>query len=40
MHDIWCEYFEKGNYPVRVDITSDFINNNCLVQVKGTACIE
>ena len=40
MHEIWCEYFEKGSYPVRVVITSDFINENCLVQVEGTAYIE
>ena len=39
MHDIWCQYFEEGSYPVRVVITSDFINDNCLVQVEGTACI-
>ncbi|HKL74592.1 MAG TPA: RidA family protein [Halanaerobiales bacterium] len=37
MHKIWCEYFEEGNYPVRAVITSDFINDNCLVQIEGTA---
>jgi len=40
MHKIWCKYFNEDNYPVRVVITSDFVNPNCLVQVEGTACFK
>lgn len=40
MHKIWCKYFDEGNYPARVVVTSDFVNPNCLVQIEGTACIE
>ncbi|MGM0421224.1 MAG: RidA family protein [Bacillota bacterium] len=40
MHKIWCKYFTEGNYPVRVVVTSDFVNPNCLVQIEGTAYIE
>ncbi|SDY11380.1 Enamine deaminase RidA, house cleaning of reactive enamine intermediates, YjgF/YER057c/UK114 family [Evansella caseinilytica] len=39
-HAIWCEYFEEGNYPARVTVTSDFIDENCLVQIEGTACFN
>lgn len=40
MHEIWCNYFNEGNYPVRVVITSDFVNPNCLVQIEGVACLR
>ena len=40
MHEIWCKYFNEENYPVRVVITSDFVNPNCLVQIEGVACFK
>ena len=40
MHEIWCEYFNEDNYPVRVVVTSDFVNPNCLVQIEGIACLK
>jgi 2-iminobutanoate/2-iminopropanoate deaminase len=38
MHSIWTKYFDKDNYPVRTVITSDFVSENCLVQIEGIAC--
>lgn len=38
VHGIWVKYFTAGNYPVRTTITSDFIDDSCLVQVEGVAC--
>jgi len=38
MHSIWIKYFSKDNYPVRTVITSDFVSENCLVQIDGIAC--
>ncbi len=38
MHSIWIKYFSKDNYPVRTVITSQFVSENCLVQVEGVAC--
>jgi len=40
MHEIWCKYFNEDNYPVRVVVTSDFVNPNCLVQIEGVACFK
>ncbi|MCF8001639.1 MAG: RidA family protein [Halanaerobiales bacterium] len=37
MHSIWVKHFKEGKYPVRAVITSEFVSNNCLVQVEGTA---
>lgn len=36
MHQAWLEVFESG-YPARTTITSDFIDNDCLVQIEGVA---
>ncbi len=38
MHSIWIKYFSEDNYPVRTVITSQFVSENCLVQVEGVAC--
>ena len=38
MHEVWKEYFSEGEYPVRTVITSDFVNDNIMVQVEGVAC--
>ena len=40
MHSIWTKYFSKENYPVRTVITSDFVSENCLVQIEGIACYD
>ena len=40
MHEVWNKYFNEGEYPVRTVITSDFVNENILVQIEGTACYE
>jgi len=40
MHKVWKEYFDEGEYPVRSVITSEFVNNNILVQVEGVACSD
>ncbi|HET7579278.1 MAG TPA: RidA family protein [Bacillales bacterium] len=37
-HEIWTRYFTKRNYPVRATMTTDFIDENCLVQIEGVAC--
>lgn len=38
MHRVWTKYFKTDNYPVRTVITSDFVSENCLVQIEGIAC--
>lgn len=38
IHNIWIKYFTIENYPVRTTITSDFIDDSCLVQIDGIAC--
>ena len=38
MHSAWKKVF-SGNYPVRTTITSDFIDDECLIQVEGIAGI-
>ncbi|MGM0405597.1 MAG: RidA family protein [Thermoplasmatota archaeon] len=40
LHEVWKKYFSEGEYPVRTVITSDFVNDNILVQVEGIACRE
>ena len=37
MHKAWCRVFPDGHYPARTTITSDFIDEACLVQIDGTA---
>ena len=36
MHRAWKQVFES-NYPVRTTITSEFIDDDCLIQIEGTA---
>ncbi|MFO7815974.1 MAG: RidA family protein [Halanaerobiales bacterium] len=40
MHSIWIKHFKEDKYPVRAVVTSDFVSNNCLVQVEGTAAFN
>ena len=40
MHKVWKRFFNEGNYPVRSVITSEFVNDNILVQVEGIACVK
>ncbi|SRR6056297_924401 len=37
MHQIWKKHFNEGSYPVRAVITSEFVEDDILVQVEGTA---
>lgn len=37
MHEIWKKHFNEGSYPVRAVITSDFVEDDILVQVEGKA---
>jgi 2-iminobutanoate/2-iminopropanoate deaminase len=39
MHQIWRRVFRSG-YPVRTTITSEFIDDQCLIQIEGTAGLE
>ena len=36
MHTGWKQIFDS-DYPVRTTITSDFIDENCLIQIEGVA---
>ena len=38
MHNVWEKYFIKDFYPIRTTITSDFVDDYCLVQIEGIAC--
>jgi len=38
MHVAWKQVF-KSVYPVRTTITSDFIDEHCLIQIEGVAAI-
>ena len=38
MHSVWIKYFTKDNYPARICITSDFVDECCLIQIEGIAC--
>jgi len=39
MHDVWKKFF-VNEYPVRTTITSNFVDDNCLIQMDGIACYE
>ena len=39
MHSAWKQIF-NSNYPVRTTITSDFVDEHCLIQIDGVAGIE
>ena len=39
MHDVWKKFF-VDEYPVRTTITSDFVDDSCLIQMDGVACYE
>lgn len=36
MHRVWTQVFE-GGYPVRTTITSEFLDEDCLIQIEGIA---
>ncbi|MCX7711426.1 MAG: RidA family protein [Clostridia bacterium] len=40
MHEVWVRYFNKDIYPVRTTITSKFVDEGCLVQIEGIACLD
>ena len=35
--NIFYEYFDKGCFPARMSLTSDFIDENCLCMIDGIA---
>jgi len=37
MHKVWKNHFNEGSYPVRAVITSEFVEDDILVQVEGSA---
>ena len=37
MRDIFFEYFDKNNFPVRMTTTTEFINKESLCMIDGTA---
>ena len=39
MHNAWKQVF-SSDYPVRTTITSDFVDESCLIQIDGVAGIE
>ena len=39
MHAGWKQIF-SSDYPVRTTITSDFVDDSCLIQIEGIAGIE
>lgn len=39
MHNGWKQVF-SSNYPVRTTITSDFVDEQCLIQIEGVAGID
>lgn len=39
MHNGWKQVF-SSNYPVRTTITSDFVDDHCLIQIEGVAGID
>jgi 2-iminobutanoate/2-iminopropanoate deaminase len=39
MHRVWQQVF-KSKYPCRTTITSDFIDDACLIQIDGVAGIQ
>ena len=38
MDEVWVRYFTEAAYPVRTTITTDFVDECCLVQIDGVAC--
>ena len=36
MHDVWKTIF-PSNYLVKTTITSDFVDDHCLIQIEGVA---
>ncbi len=39
MHSVWRNVF-SDDYPVRTTITSDFVDEECLIQIDGIACFN
>ena len=39
MHNGWKQVF-NSNYPARTTITSDFVDEHCLIQIDGVAGID
>ena len=39
MHNGWKQVF-SSNYPARTTITSDFVDEHCLIQIDGVAGID
>lgn len=39
MHEGWKQVF-TSDYPTRMTVTSDFIDDHCLIQIDGVAGIE
>lgn len=37
MEQVFCEYFEKENFPARMTSTSEFIDSDCLMMIDGIA---
>ncbi len=37
MHSVWKKRFKEGHYPVRSGLFTDFVSEDCLVQVFGFA---
>lgn len=37
MHRGWVKSFKDSGYPVRTTITSDFVNDKCLIQIDAVA---
>ena len=35
--DVFYEYFEKGNFPAMMTLTSEFIDSSCLCMMDGIA---
>jgi len=35
--DVFYEYFDKDNFPARMSLTSEFIDENCLCMIDGIA---
>ncbi|WED28246.1 RidA family protein [Vibrio sp. DW001] len=40
MHDGWLASFNKDNYPARTTITSNFVDDNCLIQIDAVGSIS
>lgn len=40
VRDIFREFFTAGHYPARMTVFTDFINENCLCMIDGTAVVN